>query len=325
MCFNCAWPWHRPLQLAAEPVKQEYIFLDDNVEFYEDRRTAFLTFLFTLLFLAPLSHRPLRTPPHLHLAPLGAINAPIMPNYYNYQSLYPSSLNDPRNAGHWENPADWPRTFYYVSADGTQQGIHPPAPVYQSNQPAQQRMYYFAGGSSAPAGYYMNGLYHGASAPAATSGWPYTCYPYSSTPAASSFCAAYGYSPYHTAPQSYSYPMTGMAPWMQTSAPAQAAAAVAANATLQQMPNAPAFFVGATSAEMQAQNAILAANLAAGQSQPTMLAPYKPGSSPQFWCKELDGSWTLREYNDTLKSDFPPGRWERHGTSGYYYYVRHSS
>ncbi len=40
MCFNCAWPWNRPLQLAAEPVKQEYIFLDDNVEFYEDRRTV---------------------------------------------------------------------------------------------------------------------------------------------------------------------------------------------------------------------------------------------------------------------------------------------
>ncbi len=263
-----------------------------------------------------------------------------MPNFYNYQSLYPSSLNDPRNAGHWENPADWPRTFYYVSADGTQQGIHPPAPVYQSNQSAQPGMYYLAvrlpttfqfrltdsslqGTSSAPAGYYANGLYHGVSAPNATSGWPYTCYPFSSTPAASSFFAAYGYSPYYTAPQSF--PMTGIAPWMQTSAPAQAAAAVAANATLQQMPNAPAFFVGATAAEMQAQNAILAANLTAGQSQPTMLAPYKPGSSPQFWCKELDGSWTLREYNDTLKSDFPPGRWERHGTSGYYYYVRHSS
>lgn len=112
---------------------------------------------------------------------------------------------------------------------------------------------------------------------------------------------------------------------MQASASAQAAAAVAANAALQQMPNAPAFFVGTTTAEMQAQNAILAAHLAATQSQPTMLAPYKPGSSPQFWCKELDGSWTLREYADTLKGDFPPGHWERHGTSGYYYYVRHSS
>lgn len=265
-----------------------------------------------------------------------------MPNFYNYQGLNPSALNGASAAGHWEDPADWPRTFYYVSAaDGTQQGIHPPAPVYQSNQPAQPAMYYFAvsipefpslpspwltstqGNSSAPAGYYANGLYYGTAPPTATSGWPYTCYPLSNTPAASPFCATYGYSPYYTAP--YQIPTATVAPWMQTSASAQAAAAVAANAALQQMPNAPAFFVGATTAEMQAQNTILAAHLAATQSQPTMLAPYKPGSSPQFWCKELDGSWTLREYADTLKGDFPPGHWERHGTSGYYYYVRHSS
>lgn len=68
-----------------------------------------------------------------------------MPNFYSYQGLNPSALNSAGAAGHWEDPADWPRTFYYVSAaDGTQQGIHPPAPVYQSNQPSQPAMYYFA-------------------------------------------------------------------------------------------------------------------------------------------------------------------------------------
>lgn len=28
------------MMLASEPVKQEYIFLDDDVQFYEDRRTV---------------------------------------------------------------------------------------------------------------------------------------------------------------------------------------------------------------------------------------------------------------------------------------------
>ncbi|EHY55193.1 hypothetical protein ABEF95_008118 [Exophiala dermatitidis] len=217
MCFSCGrWPWGQPVQLAAEPVKQEFIFLEDNVAFYPDNRT----------------------------------------------------------------------------------GIHPPAPVYQSNQPAQQNMYYFAGSSSAPAGYYANGIYYGTTPPAAA-----------------------------PAPQAMPMPipMPAPSPWAQPPGPAQAAAAVAANAVLAQMPNAPAYFVGATAAEIQAQNAIMYANLAASQQQPpSQLAPYKPGASPQFWCKELDGSWTLREYNDALKADFPAGHWEKHATSGYYYYVRHA-
>jgi hypothetical protein len=67
-----------------------------------------------------------------------------MPNYYTYQYPNPSALNDPGQGGHWEDPADWPRTYLYVSAHEGAQGIHPPAPVYQSNQPAQSATYYFA-------------------------------------------------------------------------------------------------------------------------------------------------------------------------------------
>lgn len=41
MCFSCGnWPWSQPIQLAAEPVKQEYIFLDDNVGWYQDTRSV---------------------------------------------------------------------------------------------------------------------------------------------------------------------------------------------------------------------------------------------------------------------------------------------
>ncbi|EXJ93509.1 hypothetical protein A1O1_01901 [Capronia coronata CBS 617.96] len=253
-----------------------------------------------------------------------------MPNYYTYQNPNPSALND-RSQGHWEDPADWPRTFLYVSTHEGAQGIHPPAPVYQSNQPSQSAMYYFAGSSSSPAGYYVNGLYYGTQPPTAATGWPftsssYTCYtlpdPLTST-TPYNLPYGYSYSPYCTAPQAYAYPSAS--PWGQGPGPAQAAAAVAANAALAQMPNAPAYFVGATAADIQAQNAVMYANLAASQQQaPSQLAPYKPGASPQFWCKELDGSWTLREYNDAMKGDFPAGHWERHATSGYHYYVRHA-
>jgi len=55
---------------------------------------------------------------------------------------------------------------------------------------------------------------------------------------------------------------------------------------------------------------------------PTQLAPYKPANGQQFWCKELDGSWTLQSYTDILNGAVNPGRWEKHATSGYYYWVR---
>ena len=272
-------------------------------------------------------------------------------HYYTYQLPNPSAVNTQGPSGHWEDPADWPRTYLYVPNQDGAQGLHPPAPVYQSNQPSQQAMYYFQvsrralvisisltlhfqGSSSSPAGYYVNGLYYGMSPPSASTGWPYTSqqasgYTCSTLPTSSPSTTPYypyAYSPYYTAPNQYQVPQfTAASMWSQPPGPAQAAAAVAANATLAAMPNAPAYFVGATATEIQTQNAIMLANMqAAQQQQPSQLAPYKPGSSPQFWCKELDGSWTLREYNDALKSDFPAGHWEKHPTSGYQYYVRHS-
>ncbi|ETI24484.1 hypothetical protein G647_03853 [Cladophialophora carrionii CBS 160.54] len=221
-------------------------------------------------------------------------------HFYTYNSLNPSAVNTQPAAWHWEDPADWPRTYLYVSNQNGAQGIHPPAPVYQSNQPAQPTMYYFqaSGSASAPAGYYVNGIYHGTSPPTA------------STAAAAT---------------SYQVPFAAAPIWSQSPGPAQAAAAVAANAALAAMPNAPAYFVGATAADIQAHNAILLANMQAAQQQPSQLVPFKPGQSPQFWCKELDSSWTLREYSDALKPDFPPGHWEKHATSGYHYYVRHAT
>lgn len=117
--------------------------------------------------------------------------------------------------------------------------------------------------------------------------------------------------------------MCYQAPWCASTATTQAAAALAANAALANMPNAPAYFVGATAAEVQAQNQILAMNMAAVGQPPSQLAPYKPSAGQQFWCKELDGSWTLREHNDVVMGELGQGHWERHPTSGYYFYVKY--
>lgn len=62
--------------------------------------------------------------------------------YYNY-TTNPVTRNDPNTPGHWESTNDWPKTFQYV-ANQTYQGLHPAAPVYQTNQPASTNMYYYA-------------------------------------------------------------------------------------------------------------------------------------------------------------------------------------
>lgn len=105
---------------------------------------------------------------------------------------------------------------------------------------------------------------------------------------------------------------------------AQAAAAAAANAALAAMPSGPNYFVG-NPADFATQQAFIAAQYAQmgmPKPPPTQLAPYKPADGQQFWCKELDGSWTLRTHQDIVMGEVSPGHWERHSSSGYFYWVR---
>lgn len=97
------------------------------------------------------------------------------------------------------------------------------------------------------------------------------------------------------------------------------------------MPQAPSYFVGQNPAELAMQQAYFAqmypgmnaAQLAQWPKQPpTQLAPYKPADGQQFWCKETDGNWTLRTHEDIINGGVSPGHWERHQTSGYFYWVR---
>ena len=136
---------------------------------------------------------------------------------------------------------------------------------------------------------------------------------------------------------SYQYPYTGSpsyyagayptwpSTWATPTAYGAAATAawyIAQNTALAQAPTAPMYFVGSTPAEIAAQNAQIAQMLGVSLPANNQLIPYKPSTNPQFWCKELDGSWTLREQNDLITGDIGAGAWERHPTSGYHYYVR---
>jgi hypothetical protein len=121
--------------------------------------------------------------------------------------------------------------------------------------------------------------------------------------------------PYQTWPTTWGAP-NGL------NAAATAAYFIAQNTALAQAPTAPMYFVGSTPAEIAAQNAQIAAMLGVSIPANNQLIPYKPSANPQFWCKELDGSWTLREQNDLVMGEIGAGAWERHPTSGYHYYVR---
>lgn len=103
---------------------------------------------------------------------------------------------------------------------------------------------------------------------------------------------------------------------------AQAAMAAEHNSRLAATPNAPAYMVGTTPADIHAQNAVFAQQYGTNGVQPTTLAPYKPGEPVQFWCRELDGGWTLRGYSEICLGDVSPGHWEKHAVSGYFFWVR---
>ncbi|RVX72797.1 hypothetical protein B0A52_03150 [Exophiala mesophila] len=205
-------------------------------------------------------------------------------------------------AGHWEDTADWPKSYYYIpNQSPAPQGIHPPGPIYSAGPTttsAQPAMYYYPGGQGFAAGYYANGMYYGNQAPSApASSWPFT-----------------GLA---------GNPLTPGTLWSPASASAQVAAAIAANTALAQQPNAPSYFVGGTPTEIATQAAIIQANLAAlsAAQQPTTHAPFKPGNGSQVWVKEVDGSWTLKDLTDAI--DLGPGHWEQHAVSKYWYFIKH--
>ncbi|KAI9860927.1 MAG: hypothetical protein M1813_005606 [Trichoglossum hirsutum] len=80
----------------------------------------------------------------------------------------------------------------------------------------------------------------------------------------------------------------------------------------------PFIWQGATKSEVDSRNAAIAQ--ATGSNKPTMLVPYKASATQDWWVRELDGTWTLRNTN-TIQEALQPGQW-CYGDGGVPYFIR---
>lgn len=75
---------------------------------------------------------------------------------------------------------------------------------------------------------------------------------------------------------------------------------------------------GKTKAQVDAENIAIARQV--GATKPVQLVPYNPSPEQQFWCRELDTSYTLRTSKD-ITENLQPGFWQ-YAEGGYPYWVR---
>ncbi|KAL8955391.1 MAG: hypothetical protein Q9193_006739 [Seirophora villosa] len=78
---------------------------------------------------------------------------------------------------------------------------------------------------------------------------------------------------------------------------------------------------GSTKTEVDAQNAAVAQDV--GAYKPMELVPANPTAGQQFYCRELDGTYTLRTMTD-IETACQPGAWHRAST-GYPYFIRNKA
>ncbi|KAL9594998.1 MAG: hypothetical protein Q9179_005157 [Wetmoreana sp. 5 TL-2023] len=123
----------------------------------------------------------------------------------------------------------------------------------------------------------------------------------------------------HSTPPAQQKPAEPANPWL-TPAPesAKASAFLAPYYAGQPIPEPAKVWVGSTKAQVDAQNAALAQGV--GAYQQMQLAPANPTASQQFYCRELDGTYTLRTVTD-IETSCQPGSWQT-AVSGYPYFVR---
>ena len=68
-------------------------------------------------------------------------NLVSMTTYYQYDDYHPSAIVNPYE-DHWEDIENWPRVYKYLPAhELSQQGLHPPAPIFQAGQGFNNGMY----------------------------------------------------------------------------------------------------------------------------------------------------------------------------------------
>lgn len=271
--------------------------------------------------------------------------------YYRHDDPTGSALNNiATDPAHYDELINKPRVFTYKPSYGAssynQQGIGHPAPVYYANQPQAQ----------APMGYYMNQAVsprslqkfspsHSLLLTQPSHPYNYYCHPsYSYSPGEGYYSlhpAAYAASP--DTPMGYYY---SQPPTYQTNQYAPYGAAAAPHAqpgyyypsqvpTGTQYPGYPypqqasgmgattlpdgtSLFLGKTKEQVMWENQQIANNT--GANDAVQMVPYKAAAGQQFWCRELDGSWTLRTVNETM-TDLQPGYWDK-GQSGHAVFIR---
>ncbi|KAL8712374.1 MAG: hypothetical protein Q9225_006951 [Loekoesia sp. 1 TL-2023] len=86
----------------------------------------------------------------------------------------------------------------------------------------------------------------------------------------------------------------------------------------QPQPEPTRIWYGSTKAEVDAQNAALAHSV--GAYKPIEFVPANPTASQQFYCRELDGTYTLRTMTD-IETSCQPGSWHKAQT-GFPYFIR---
>ena len=79
------------------------------------------------------------------------------------------------------------------------------------------------------------------------------------------------------------------------------------------------FWYGGTKAEIDAKEAAAAA--AAAAAKPVQLIPQITAAPQQYYCRELNGSYTLRSTNEIMEK-LQPGYWTFANPGGYPYWVR---
>ena len=81
----------------------------------------------------------------------------------------------------------------------------------------------------------------------------------------------------------------------------------------------PYIWQGNSKNEIDRQNVVIAQNIGAAKQHP--LIPHNATNTQQWWCKELDGSFTLRSTN-TIMEELQPGFWSYAKNGGYPYWIR---
>lgn len=79
-------------------------------------------------------------------------------------------------------------------------------------------------------------------------------------------------------------------------------------------------YQGLTSQQVRDRN--LSRAQSHGGFNQTLLVPQNASPDNEYFCRELDGTWTVRTVN-TIMNHLNPGQWA-YSTTGYPYWIRHS-